>query len=262
VTDGLHERGYAVVAGVVGPDLVASALAVLRERTGIALDDPASWAGAPGFPPLWATQAQWDIRQSPRVHAAFAAAWGDADLRVSIDGMGFKPPLATALAGRYAGAMPLHFDLDPREGRHSYQGVVYLTDVGPDDGAFRCVPGVFADLAGWLARHPGFEPGAWEEPDLEEHDIVHVPACAGDLVIFDSRLLHGNAAHHGAAPRVVQYVAMTPPGFWSEGPNAWADLYRSGRAPEHFRPRPGWEGPAPDPPARLTDLGQRLVGLA
>jgi hypothetical protein len=82
------------------------------------------------------------------------------------------------------------------------------------------------------------------------------------LVVFDSRLLHGNAAHRGTAPRVVQYVAMTPPGFWGETADAWAELYRTGCAPEHFRRRPGWEGPAEDPPARLTALGRRLVGLA
>jgi ectoine hydroxylase-related dioxygenase (phytanoyl-CoA dioxygenase family) len=158
--------------------------------------------------------------------------------------------------------MPLHFDLDPREGRHAYQGVVHLTDVGADDGAFRCVPGVFADLAGWLARHPDFEPGAWSEPDLEGHPIVAVPARAGDLVVFDSRLLHGNAAHRGSAPRVVQYVAMTPPGFWAEAPDASAELHRSGYAPEHLRRRPGWAGPATEPPARLTALGHRLLGLA
>jgi hypothetical protein len=259
---GLRERGYAVVEGVVGPELVSAALTVLRERTGIALDEPATWTDAPGFPPLWATQPQWAIRQAPAVHRAFADAWGREDLRVSIDGLGFKPPLATAPGGRYADAMPLHFDLDPRESRHTYQGVVYLTDVGPDDGAFRCVPGVFADLEGWLARHPDFDPGAWEAPDLEGHEVVHVPARAGDLVVFDSRLLHGNAAHRGTAPRVVQYVAMTPPGFWGETADAWAELYRTGCAPEHFRRRPGWEGPAEDPPARLTALGRRLVGLA
>lgn len=248
----LAELGYAVVPGVIAPPLVDGLLAVLRERVGVDLDDPATW-DAPGFPPLWATQAQWDIRQAPAVHAAFADAWGQGELAVTIDGVGFKPPVAVDAGSRYAQAMPLHFDVDPREGR-IFQGVIYLTDVGPEDGAFRCVPGIFADLEGWFSRHPDFDPAAWAEPDLEDHEIVAVSARAGDLVIFDSRLLHGNAAHHGAHPRVVQYVSMGP----GVGP---AELYRSGMAPPHLRRRAGWDGPAPDAPAALTLLGRRLAGL-
>lgn len=252
----LGERGYAVVPGVIGPELVAALLALLQDRAGVDLTDPATWA-APGFPAVWAHQAQWDVRQAPAVHAAFANAWGREDLVVSIDGLGFKPPVAVDPDGRYANAMPLHFDVDPRSGDRIFQGVVYLTDVGPDDGAFRCVPGVFADLDGWLERHPDFDHRVWADPDLEAHEVVPVAARAGDLVLFDSRLLHGNGVHRGTSPRVVQYVSLTPADAgWSP-----VDCYCSGMAPEHLRGRAGWGDAAPDAPADLTALGRRLAGL-
>jgi hypothetical protein len=254
----LREHGWTVVPGVVDPLQIAAALAALRDAGGVDLDDPATWAIEHMSPPVWGHQAQWDLRQDPRVHAAFAAAHGREDLNVTQEGFGFKPPLATT-PGEPAAAMDMHFDLDPRTPRPALQGVLYLTDVAADQGAFCAVPGVFADRDGWLARHP--EAGPEVDVDLEGHPIVPVPGRAGDLVIFDSRLPHGNGANRAAAPRVVQYLTMQPVGYWGEQPSDHAALYRSGRANPAQRWRPGWDGVQPGPPATLTPLGRRLVGL-
>ena len=148
--------------------------------------------------------------------------------------------------------MPIHWDRDPAEeaGRH-LQGVVALTDAPAGAGGFRCVPELLRDRAGWRERHPGAT--EWDI-DLEGHEPTPVPARAGDLIVFDAMLPHGTEGNGADAPRLAQYVTMTPPA----GDPEWRiSLYRDGRSPfpvEAGRVEP-W------PPATLTPLGRRLLGL-
>ncbi len=213
--------------------------------------------GSCPWPPLWGHQAQWDVRQHPRVHRAFAALYGRDDLIVSQDGAGIKPPTAVR-DDRAAQALPIHWDRDPRGAQLAVQGVLYLTDAGAEHGAFCGVPGLFADLDGWLARHPD---AGTEDVDLEGHELVPVPGRAGDLVLFSAKLPHGNGANTAATTRIVQYVSMWPLGAPDASAEESAALYRSGRASPAFRRRPGWDVVQPWPPATLTPLGRRLAGL-
>ena len=41
---------------------------------------------------MYHTQAMWDARTQPRIHAAMAELWGTAALWVSIDTCDLKPP--------------------------------------------------------------------------------------------------------------------------------------------------------------------------
>lgn len=253
----LRAHGYVRVEQAVEPGLVRAALDVVGEVVGIDLDDPATWRMDSFSPPVWGHQVQWDLRQHAPLHAVFAEVLGQEALLVSQDGFGIKPPMER-YPGRAAAALPLHWDADPRDGFGGYQGVLYLSDVPVERGPFVGVPGVYADLEGWLERHPG---SGLELEDPEGHAPVPVPGRAGDLVIFDARLPHGNAPNHGDAPRVVQYVTM----YADHGDEAmaasFADLYRSGRATPGLRGRPGWDEPQPWPPAQLTPLGRRLAGV-
>jgi hypothetical protein len=252
-----RRHGYARVPAVVDRAHVDALLRALREAAGVDVDDPATWELPSAWPPLWAHQAQWDVRQHPAVHAAFAAAYGREDLVVSQDSVGFKPPVA-ATASRAAQPLSIHWDLDPRYPEVSVQGVLYLTDTGPEHGAFCCVPGLFADLDDWLARHPDNDSF---DVDLEDHPVVPVPGAAGDLIVFSSRLPHGNGVNTAATPRVVQYIAMWPAGFWGDRREEHAERYRSGTANPAWQARPGWDRPQPWAPAQLTPLGRRLAGL-
>ena len=254
----LRSRGYTVVEQVVTTAHVDAALQALRDVTGVDVGDRSTWdVRDPGALPIWGHQAQWDIRQHPPLHAAFAAAYGEDALWVHQDGIGVKPPLSVA-ATEAAAARAIHWDMVPTEPRRVYQGVLYLTDASIEGGAFCCVPGLFTDLDGWLERHPDAE---LEDIDLEAHEIVAVPGRAGDLVLFDARLPHGTLANNAAAARAVQYVMMTPPGFYGERAADHIAIWRTGRANPAFRSRPGWDLPALGPPAQLSELGRRLVGL-
>jgi hypothetical protein len=252
-----RSHGYVCVPRAAERAHVDAILAALRDVAGVDVDDPATWDIPSAWPPLWGHQAQWDVRQHPPVHAAFAAVYGREDLVVSQDGVGFKPP-AAGTASRATQPLSIHWDLDPRHPEISVQGVLHLTDAGPEHGAFRCVPGLFADLDGWLERHPD---AGTSDVDLEGHPLVPVPGAAGDLILFSSRLPHGNGVNTAATPRVVQYVAMWPAGFWGDTREQHAARYRSGEAAPAWRSRPGWDRPQPWLPARLTPLGRRLAGL-
>ncbi len=255
----LREHGYVVVEQAVEPEHVRALLDLLREEAGLDVDDPATWDYGNFSAPIWNHQLQWDVRQHPRMYEAFAAVWGKRELMVGLEGIGFKPPVDVA-ATRAAAALPLHWDRDPRDPAPAYAGVLYLTDVSPEQGAFCGVPGIFGDLHGWLERHPEFDM-ADEDVDLEGHELVPVPGRAGDLVVFDSRLPHGNVENRAETPRVVQYITYWPPGFWGDAPQDTAELYRTGIANPAFRGRPGWDRPNPWPPAQLSPLGRRLAGV-
>lgn len=254
LADALDADGFAVCEEVVTPEQVDALLALARELWGLDLADPATWDTGPGngTPAVWGHQAQWDVRQHPPLHEAFAEVYGTPELWVSQDRLAVKAP--------GAGGLPVHWDVHPAEdrGHRMLQGVLYLTDTAADQGPFCCVPALYRDRLGWLERHPD---GPTWDIDCEGREVVPVPGRAGDLVLFDSRLPHGNAANTSGRPRVVQYVTMWPPGSWGEGPQAHQDVWRTGRAQPAFRDKPGWGHVEPWGPAELTPLGRRLLGL-
>ena len=245
--DQLRQDGFTVAEQAVTPALLDAVLAAVREVEGFVLDDPATWAGKHAMVPIWGHQALWDVRQHPPVHAAFAAACGTEELWVSMDRVSIKAPGDPGLR--------IHWDVDPAsDGPRLLQGVVALTDTPAGAGGFCCVPELFRDRAGWLARHP--DAAAWDI-DLEGHDPTPVPAQAGDLIVFDARLPHGNEANGAATPRLAQYVTMREPDAWGGSAEGRVELYEAGRSVFG-----DYEGIVePWPPATLTPLGRRLLGL-
>ena len=93
--------------------------------------------------------------------------------------------------------------------------------------------------------------------DLEGHVPTPVPARAGDLIVFDALLPHGNEANGAATPRLAQYVAMREPHAWGGTAAGRVALYEEGRSA--FGEYAGIVEPWP--PATLTPLGRRLLGL-
>lgn len=244
----LDEQGYTVVRGAVGEALLAPLRALARDEAGLDLDDPATWPDALPAAPTWGHQAQWDIRQHPPIHAAFAAAYGQDELWVSQDALGVHVPGMRGL--------PIHWDIDPRDEMRNrmLQGVLYVTDVGPGQAPFTCVPELFRDP-------PSDPPETWGI-DVGGAAVVDVLGSAGDLIIFDGRLPHGRAVNTSDRPRIAQYVTMWPPGSWGEDAAVHQDVWQTGRAFEGFRNKPGWDRVEPWPPAQLTPLGRSLLGLS
>jgi hypothetical protein len=87
---------------------------------------------------------------------------------------------------------------------------------------------------------------------------------AGDLVIWDRTLAHGNGANHSTRPRLAQYLTMYPVGEDEATSQERIACWRDRHAPSY------WEHNIPEalrgrekenPPAQLSPLGRKLLGL-
>ena len=146
------------------------------------------------------------VRKSDRIRNAFAQLWRTADLWCSTDRVSFNPP---ERPGHLFSGPRLHWDVSLQLPiPFGLQGLVYLTDTAPEQGAFTCVPGFQNRIENWLGSlPPGSNP---REQDLEALGAVPVPGKAGDLVIWHQALPHGSRPNRHDRPRIVQYVTMLP----------------------------------------------------
>ena len=88
------------------------------------------------------------------------------------------------------------------------QGILYLTDTPPEQGAFTLVPGSQRWGEEWLKSLPaGANP---RTRDLHALGAVPIGGRAGDLVIWHQALPHGASPDRGTRPRLVQYINMFP----------------------------------------------------
>jgi hypothetical protein len=99
----------------------------------------------------------------------------------------------------------------------------------------------------------------WLAKYIEGREIVNVPARAGDLIVWDSRLPHGNSKNTSSEPRIAFYVMMRP--IVEDLRRMNVDSWRTGRCIPWWRDRPGYDRIEPWPPAALTQLGRHLLGL-
>ena len=199
---------------------------------------------------------QWCAnRQSPRVHRAFAALFGTERLVVNVGRASAMRPTRgvptggpstaegrPALVDRpewrsKAGPEWLHWDMNPFTGAASsfswrvrrplaargygrlrVQGLVALSECGPDDGGFFCVPGSHAIVRGWARRNAAAVPDASvmsAESSIQlplplgdplKAQGAKAPVRAGSLLVWDARLAHCNFPNDSANMRVVQYI--------------------------------------------------------
>jgi hypothetical protein len=204
-------HGYLVLPGVVPRAQCEAACEAIWDFLGASADDPGSWhrehPGKRGMmldfydhPALAANRA------APLVRRACEQLYGSTAIYPSIDKVSFNPPEDGG--SRFQGS-PLHWDASlslPMPFR--LQGLLYLGDCGPHDGAFHCVPGFHRRLPEWLAQVPaGVHPRDWALRDLEP---VPVPGQAGDFILWHQALPHCATPNRGKVPRLVQYLTYLP----------------------------------------------------
>jgi ectoine hydroxylase-related dioxygenase (phytanoyl-CoA dioxygenase family) len=143
------------------------------------------------------------------------------------------------------------------------QGVLYLADTGENTGGFQCAPGHHKVVKEWVKN---IEPGSKERPDMTNVPIVPIHGNAGDMVIWNTLLYHGNGRNLSDKPRLAQYITMFPAHTGEEWGNRRED--RILRWQERLPPDATW---APGDPreweqkhgktAELTPLGRKLLGM-
>ncbi len=276
-----EDYGFVVLKNAVPIESCEAVVRACFEFLELDEHDPSTWypawRGGNALVHLHQHQSIWDNRQLPRVHQGFAELLGEEKLWVSLDRAGFKPPIS-AEHPEHEDRGFIHWDLDitkPLPEKLRVQGVLCLRDTGANMGGFRCVPGFHKRelIEAWLQSQPPER--RTRNPDLSTlppgFEVTPVEARAGDLVIWNTLLLHGNGRNEGDKPRLAQYITMhTAPELNDEQARSYREerigSWRARRAPA------GWERDVPErlkhreaqmqaEPSQLSDLGRKLLGL-
>lgn len=203
------EHGYVVVHDAVPSDSLKAAAQAVWDYVDASPDEPDSWYRHTDHGimvqyfqhPAFAAN-----RRSPRLHKAFAQLWGHADLWTTIDRVGFNPPVTPNAPYR---GHALHWDVSLKTPiPFGTQGILYLEDTAPEQGAFTLVPGFQRWGEAWLKRLP---PSATPRNlDLRALGARAIGGRAGDLIIWHHALPHGASPNTADRPRLVQYINMFP----------------------------------------------------
>jgi len=151
----------------------------------------------------------WKIRVDNRVTTPFKTILGTSDLVASFDGWGYQPQ---GLKRRNTSWF--HIDQEPNDlSFKCVQGLVALTS--NTNASFQCIPGSHTLVKRYFQGRPPKYPGKrWQRVDLSEFNRIcetdlgaeTVALNAGDLLLWDSRLIHQNA-YAADEERAVCYVS-------------------------------------------------------
>ncbi|RDW95314.1 hypothetical protein BP5796_01077 [Coleophoma crateriformis] len=234
--DDLAEHGYAVIKDAIPMERALAyqqgAFAWLTSfDRGLDLDNPETWT-AEHLPvqskintftaySVSHEKFMWDARMEPGVLKAFETMWGTSELLVSFDALNITFPNRKDVPHM---APWEHVDQSPlRRGLHCVQGIINLSEAGPDDGGLVVYPGSHKLLEQYLEE--ATEPSSWTKADfypIRGTDLEYftsrglkplkVVASPGDLIVWDSRTIH-----YGSEPteksntiRTVIYATYTP----------------------------------------------------
>ncbi len=187
-----QRNGYVIVRNAVDLNACQKAATVIYEAIGAKPDDLNSWyqKKASGIMvELIQSEALEANRRSLRIHKAFSQLWETPALWVTADRCGFHAPQ------RDSHPFPgpdLHWDVDfGTPLNFATQGILYLTDTPPEQGALTLVPGFHHQLSRWLPSLPtNADPN---QQDLHALGSVPIGANAGDMIIWHHHLPHAAA---------------------------------------------------------------------
>jgi hypothetical protein len=261
------DEGYVVAHNIIPKADCDAVIDAIWEFLGQDRNDPEDWYHLPlkpgGMIEMYQHQAEWNNRQNPRLYEAFTEMLGTEKLCVTIDRVGMKLPYNPAHPD-YDHKGFTHWDVDTAKLPVPFgvQGVLCLTDTTADMGGFQCIPGFHKNLEAWIATQPPDRDT--RRPDLTGLTVVPIPAQAGDLIIWNNILAHGNGRNLSNRPRYSQYISM----FRAERLTEEQREHRIRCWRKHLPPGnqvfPGDPRHIEEetfPTAELTPLGRKLLGL-
>lgn len=270
----IEANGYAVIPQVIPQDLLSAVTTDIWRHTRAHSSDRSSWYRRPQIRPIGVSemyhyQSMWNIRQHPALHCVFSEIHGTERLWVSIDRVGFKPPIDRENHPEFVREPQIHWDEMRMEQYPNIpfyvQGVLALEDTDETMGGFVCVPSIYRDLARFLDQHRMISGKKFSRfPDTTGHEIVKVPARAGDLIVWSSLLPHtGGMNESEDRVRLCQYVTMNPVWYDEEDRKARIACWQGNTKPPYqwaFGDKRKIEERRRTP-AELTSLGRKLLGI-
>ena len=237
------ENGYIRVPNAVPLENCQAVIDAIFENLDMDPDNPADWYRPPlspgGMIEMYQHPAMWNNRQNPKVHAVFADIFGTEKLWVSFDRVNLKPPQHPDHP-EYDHKGFMHWDTDISRAatmKFGVQGVLYLADTTEDMGGFQCAPGHHKKVMEWAKAAPR-QPG--DRMDMTGVPVVPIPGKAGDLVIWNRLLYHGNGHNRTNCPRLAQYIAMydiSEGDVWTKGREYRIHLWMNSLTPDdHWEP--------------------------
>jgi len=265
------ENGYVIIKSAVPREQAERLASYLWEYEGKDPDNMETWyqrqnvkmqmteLNNTGMVEIYNHQYQWDNRQYPKIHQAFADIWGTEKLWVTIDRANLNFPIRPDFD--YKGF--IHWDYDPETKPQNVQGVLALADQTDEEmGGFQCIPELYRTYDTWKLTQP--DDRDHFKPNTESFEKVKVKLEAGDLLIFNSLQPHGIRPNNSENKvRIAQYIAMMPAQEEEKELRQWRiNSWQSRNAME------GYAFPG-DPMARekqnavatLSPLGKKLLGL-
>lgn len=206
-----NENGYVLIKNVISKEQCQATQNAIWEFLAIDANNPDTWykehKEQRGLMLTFTHHPTLDAnRNSAIVRRAYEQLYGTTAIYKTIDKVSFNPPenpnynfLGDNLHWDVSLALPIPFSL---------QGLLYLTDCGPKDGAFNCVPGFHYKIDGWLNSLPANVNPREEAPKTLKPTAV--TGNAGDFVIWHQALPHCATPNHGVLPRMVQYLTYLP----------------------------------------------------
>ena len=270
----LMEHGWTVVPEVLSPEFVQETtdeffrwLSQCSAETPINPEDPETWSydafphgGPHGIIKNYIGQETfiWNVRREvkPVFDLLYTPKKGDPiDLVSSYDGAVFSLPNEKETFNSW-----FHSDYPRDMDLHAMtcvQGIACLTDSFENDGGFCFILPPEENIGDFLERYYQRHPSSgivWgkmnmNDEEISKCDIYKICANAGDVILFDSRLIHCNAPprvdDETANYRMAVYVSFQPrDNVEEETATARIKLFEEGRMSGHWC-FGSWFSPAP-----------------
>jgi len=203
----LKSFGYVVVKNVASPEEVTKASSLLRRDLENVNIPPRGLIAS-----LAQSEGAWSIRGLKQVKEVFAKIWETDDLIVSMDAIlawkkwkGYDPLVSDAEFPDIPRKGKLHLDQNPFDKPYfdCLQGMMPLLPVTEETGGLQVVPLSHLDenKIEFKKRYPSMQGiGDWCPLDADDplyQDALLIKASPGDLILWDSRTIHGGKVGTG-----------------------------------------------------------------
>jgi hypothetical protein len=205
------KNGYIVVKNTISIEDCEETQNAILDYLEASLDNPDTWyknhEAKEGLMVLFTKhQTLEKNRASLTIQKAYQQLYKTDKIYRVIDKVSFNPPETNSYKFR---GSSLHWDVSLQLPiPYKLQGLLYLTDVKHDSGAFHCVPGFQNQIENWLKNLPKNK----NPRDIAIQELKPIPVLgnAGDFVIWHQALPHCATPNRSNLPRMVQYLTYLP----------------------------------------------------